>query len=205
MKFKLLIPIFLIFCFLVGCSDSSDITSTFSDDDAKIESSGTPFKEPTTPENNTEPNKEVPMINLYPIVTNPYNTLSKDNLIKFSDGSIARITYDYNRSEAKVITNIHDLSPYNEIKELVKYDEDYFNTSSLLLITQTTNSGSIGVSIEAIAAIDKVLKIKLGYTVPEIGTADMATWLLWVELDKNYDEFLGEIINPATKPGLSAY
>lgn len=205
MKFKLLIPILIIFCFLVGCSDSSDISSASSDDDAKIESSGTPFKEPTTPENNTKPNKEVPMINLYPIVTDPYNTLSKDNLIKFSDGGIARITYDYNRSEAKVITNIQDLSPYNEIKELVKYDEDYFNTSSLLLIAQTTNSGSIGVSVEAIAAIDKVLKIKLGYTVPEIGTADMATWLLWVELDKNYDEFLGEIINPATKPGLSAY
>lgn len=205
MKFKLLISILIIFCFLVGCSDSSDISSASSDDDTKIESSDTPFKEPITSENNTEPNKEVPMINLSPIVTDPYNTLPKDNLIKFLEGGIARITYDYNRSQSKVLSNIQDLSPYNKINGLAKYDEEYFNTSSLLLIIQTTNSGSIGVSVEAIGAIDKVLKIKLEYTVPEIGTADMATWLIWVELDKDYDEFIGEIINPATKPGLSAY
>ena len=204
MKFKLFL-ILIILCFLVGCSDSNDVSYHSSDDDAKTESIVTPFTESDPLENNSEHNKEVPMINLSPIDQDDNNTLSKDNLIEFSEVGITRVNYDYNRSEAKVISNIQDLAYYEGIKELSKYDKEYFNTNSLLLITQTTKSGSIKVSVEDIATIDKTLKIKLGYSVPEISTADMATWLLWVELDKKYDKFLGEIINPATKSGLSAY
>lgn len=107
-----------------------------------------------------------------------------------------RITYTGNESTVRYITAASQL-PDNE--ELDKYDDAYFQDHALVLVTESVNSGSIDVAIDSIRQTDQGNVVVLRRSFPagsQAGTSDMATWLLWAEVDAGME---GEwsVENPA--------
>lgn len=108
-----------------------------------------------------------------------------------------RVTYTGIRSGVRYIT---DPSQLPEHPELEQYDEAYFQSRALLLVTETVNTGSIQVGIESILVENGVATVKLKHDVPSgMHTADMTTWLLWVEVDAGLD-YTWVLANPALEP-----
>lgn len=212
MKKKHLIPLLLLSCIITGCNQKNNNTDSIptSRESTSIEEIIETSRSETLPlqetlESSTTLTTEASMITLSPNDFNTNETFSQDSLLSFQNEDKTKLTYDLNRSEATIIQNVSDLNAYKNIGAFDKYDAAFFENSSLLLITQTTRSGSIGVSVDSISTDGQTLKIKLAYDVPDIGTADMATWLIWVEIDNAYNGYTCEIINPAVKSGLSVY
>lgn len=99
---------------------------------------------------------------------------------------------------ATVITNTDSLALYlNELQSpndngaedlvfesvLETYSAEFFADRSLLLVLLEENSGSIAHEIKSVTG-DNVI---IHRVVPEVGTCDMAAWLLVVELDEILD------------------
>ena len=76
-----------------------------------------------------------------------------------------------------------------EISNLIKkYDEDYFNSHSLVILLLLEPSGSIRHQIESVKIVENVLHVNLVKRVPEIGDSAMAVWSIFIELDKNNEK-----------------
>lgn len=92
-----------------------------------------------------------------------------------------RVDYDGMASSVRYITSA-DRLPDNEA--LAAYDEAYFETRALLIVYETVGSGSY--ILDIVSADDGV--VKLSRELPgDVGTADMATWLLWAEVEQGLD------------------
>ena len=108
-----------------------------------------------------------------------------------------RITYTGSNSGVRYVTDPSQLPDYPELEG---YDEAFFRDHSLLLVTETVTSGSINVEIQSIMVEDGMAVVTLDHKVPTgVGTADMATWLLWVEVDAGLD-LTWVLANPALRP-----
>ena len=108
-----------------------------------------------------------------------------------------RITYTGNRSGVQYIT---DPSQLPDHPELAGYDEAYFREHGLLLVTETVTSGSVYVEIQSIIVENGIATVTLDHKIPSgLGTADMTTWLLWVEVDAGLD-YTWNLANSAVKP-----
>ena len=69
-------------------------------------------------------------------------------------------------------------------------------------MTQSVSSGSVDVSIKAIQKTETGYGVVLSYgdsRKDQVGTNDMATWLLWAETEQGQDG-TWEIVNPALTP-----
>ena len=98
---------------------------------------------------------------------------------------MTRIPYTGTRASVQYITSAGQLP---EQDALSAYDDAYFRDHALLLITETTSSGSVQVGVDAITFSGGVASVRLTHELPgDVGTADMATWLLWVELEPGLD------------------
>jgi len=75
-----------------------------------------------------------------------------------------------------------------------KYDHDFFADNFLVLITVSEISGSNRHALSSIEEDNNVLKIHIDREVPEIGTADMAGWLIIIELTGNYSITEADVI-----------
>lgn len=107
-----------------------------------------------------------------------------------------RITYNGNESSVHYITSVDQLPAYEELKE---YDEDYFQDHALVVVTESVSSGSVDVEIDSIRQTDTGNQVVLYHSAPgddQAGTADMATWLLWAEVDAGI-EGTWTVSNPA--------
>ena len=108
-----------------------------------------------------------------------------------------RLTYTGNRSGVRYVTDPSQLPDYPELEG---YDENYFRDRALLLVTETVSSGTVNVKIQSVVVENGVATVILDHQVPTgLGTADMATWLLWVEVDAGL-ELTWKLENPAMKP-----
>ena len=74
--------------------------------------------------------------------------------------------------------------------DLSAFDAAFFAENRLVIIPRTTTSGSVRFSARIETAADGVKITPVG-TMPEVGTADMADWLVLVSLDKG--EFSGPV------------
>lgn len=113
-----------------------------------------------------------------------------------------RIPYNGNRSSIVYVTSAASLPDYEGLKS---YDDTYFQEHALVLIVETVNSGSIDVDILSVDMDDSTATVTLSHTrSSSVGTADMATWLIWVEVDSGLD-YQWTIANPALKSDAVAY
>lgn len=140
----------------------------------------------------------------------PTSTLSKAQevpmkLIPTHNQNKAKLTYDRNRSEGRILSTLSDLKPYLTLADFSSYTESFFEKKSLLLITQSTKSGSIAVSIDTVIQDKGQLTVTLSYDSPKTLTWDMTTWLIWVEIDKTSDKLPVVITNPSLPSDLVVY
>lgn len=100
----------------------------------------------------------------------------------FQNPGKTRLTYTGNRSYVRYITSFEDLP---EEAAQAGYDPEFFENYALLVVVETVNSGSVQLEIESIHVSDNVASVNLKRTMSgDVGTADMATWMLWVEVEK---------------------
>lgn len=103
-----------------------------------------------------------------------------------------RVEYTGNVSSVRYITSVDQLPDH---EALAAYDAVYFENKALLLIRETVSSGSVKVGI---AAIEGGV-VTLSHELPgDAGTADMATWLLWAEVEAGLD-YEWSVANPAVE------
>lgn len=123
--------------------------------------------------------------------------LTSDGLA-LGDTGCVRVAYDSNISSVRYITSVEQL-PDNEA--LAAYDEAYFAEKALIVVYETVSSGSVKVGIASV----KDGAVTLSHDMPgDVGTADMATWLLWAEVDAGLD-YTWSVANPAVEPNTSTH
>ena len=110
----------------------------------------------------------------------------------------ARIAYTYNVSSVRYVTSADEISGY---PELAAYDEAYFQDHALLVVLETTGSGSVKVGIESVVEGRVALSHEM---TGDVGTSDMATWLLWAEVEKGLTEDW-VVVNSAMKSSAVSY
>lgn len=77
---------------------------------------------------------------------------------------------------------IYIWNSFNEVAD--KYDEAFFEDNTLLLVYVGEGSGSIRHKVLNVTRKGQKLNVEIERIVPEIGTCDMAGWLIAVELNK---------------------
>lgn len=164
---------------LTGCRSAGPVLS-----DAADQSSGGETTAPVT----SDPTEATDDIT----VTKPV-----DAPVTMGQTGKLRIAYTGNRSGVLYITDPSQLPDY---PELAGYDEAYFQEHGLLLVTETVTSGSTNVAIQSIVVENGVAIVTLDHKLPTgVGTTDMASWLLWVEVDAGLD-LTWVLSNPALRP-----
>lgn len=153
---------------------------------------------------NTEENSKAEQESVAAIV--PSARDSGDGLKEYvpeieSTGKI-RISYTGNRSTVRYITSASQLPDYEVLEA---FNEEYFQTGALILVVETVSNGSVDVAISRITVDGNRASVTLSHEMrADAGTADMATWLLWAEVDRGMDcQWVLE--NPALKSDSAAY
>ena len=75
-----------------------------------------------------------------------------------------------------------------------KYNDNFFTDNFLVLITVSETSGSNRHALSSISEDNDVLKINIDREVPEVGTMDMAGWLIIIELSNNFSITKADVI-----------
>lgn len=115
----------------------------------------------------------------------------------FENVGTQRIGYSGIVSSVVYVTSPAQL-PQNEA--FSKYDEAFFREHALVLVTDTVGSGSVRVGIERILISGNTAHVKVSREMPgDVGTADMATWLIWAEVDAGLT-CQWSVLNPAYRP-----
>lgn len=123
----------------------------------------------------TEPQVELPI----PGVTFPIG--GEENGLTLGRTDRVRIGYNGNARSVRYITAADQLPDH---EAFAGYDEAYFENKALVLVTETVGSGSVELDIASI--VDGV--VTLSYDLHgDAGTADMATWLVWAEVEAGLD------------------
>lgn len=177
---KLLIPACVLGCLLAGCG---------------IFQEGAPTAPPTTL-NPAETREEPDFGDV--VIGSDSETVSGEPVSQDSQGKI-KLTYRGNESSVKYITSADQLPDYGVLET---YDDTYFQTHALILVTESVPSGSIEVSIEAIEKTQEGYGVTLSHDGPQqgqAGTHDMVTWLLWAEVAQGM-EGTWTVANPALTP-----
>lgn len=141
---------------------------------------------------------QAPAAENQPLETITFPTLPEDGLtpgpviggqegeqLPFENPGKARLKYEGNRSYVRYVTSPEELPPECSWEG---YDEAWFETKALLIVVETLNSGSIEVELEAILVDGDTASVHIKRTLNgDVGTADMATWILWAEVEKDLD------------------
>jgi hypothetical protein len=117
--------------------------------------------------------------------------------LPFENASKVRLNYEGNRSYVRYVTSVQDLPKEGS---WTGYDESYFETKALLIVVETLNSGSVQVDMESILVNGNTAGISIKRTMSgDVGTADMATWMLWAEVEKGL-EYEWTLVNASQLP-----
>ncbi len=92
----------------------------------------------------------------------------------FKDGAQSPMTH--------IATKSYELCMYGEAVAH-KYDDDFFDRHSLLIVRLTEGSGSIRHRVDKVDYSLGVLYVNIARLVPEIGTCDMAQWDILITID----------------------
>lgn len=68
---------------------------------------------------------------------------------------------------------------------ITKYDDEFFKNNSLIIIELTEFSGSNSHKINSIGLNDGTFEIHMDYIRPSIGTTDIASWQIIIEVEKS--------------------
>lgn len=79
--------------------------------------------------------------------------------------------------------NATDLQAIDTIDYGTKYDEEFFKTKALIVIELRETSGSVRNQVTKVVKNGDDITVGIKKIVPEIGTADMAEWAIFVEID----------------------
>lgn len=99
-----------------------------------------------------------------------------------------RITYQQGvPNSVTCVSSVEQLNAYGLYgsEKLADYDEDFFQDSALVLVKYTVNSGSTQLSLGSATQVSNMVSVHIDAQPSGIGTSDMATWLLWAEVDKS--------------------
>lgn len=111
-----------------------------------------------------------------------------------------RLPYTRRRSDARCVTS---LSRLPDVPELNSYDPEFFAGHALLLVTDTTVSGSLPPILHTADITDGHGTVRLQRPLParnQCVTQDMATWLLWAEVPVSWADLSWAVANPALPP-----
>ena len=155
-----------VFCLLIsGCQTSLSDASTDPTPETTV-----PARETTTP-------------------TDPVLTMK---LVRFSNPDILRLPYNANAGGVQYVTSADKLPAYDALE---KYDDAYFESKGLLLISVNTATSTVKLSITSISVADNQAAVLLNYAVSgDAVTSDMTTWLLWAEVDAGLDALQWSIV-----------
>lgn len=123
----------------------------------------------------------VPTLPMNPVIggTEPGDSLA------FANPGKVRIQYTGPRSSVQYITSAEQLP---DEEWFADYGEEFFRNRALLIIVETVNSGSVQLEVESIRVNGGTASVSVKRTMSgDVGTSDMATWMLWVELDQGLD------------------
>lgn len=110
-----------------------------------------------------------------------------------------RIEYKQNVSSVRYITRVEDLPDYEALDGY--RNAEYFEKKALLVVLDTVTSGSVKVSIGTVGAGTVTLGREMD---GDVGTSDMAAWLLWAEVEQGLD-YRWSVTNPGVRSNLSTY
>lgn len=160
--------------------------------------SSAPVAEPTEPA--TEPQETLEATETDPPeVTLHIEEKETEAVMETSATGAQRIEYKQNASSVRYITRVADLPAYEALDGY--RSEEYFETRALLVVIDTVTSGSVKVAIDSVGNGTVTLSKEMS---GDAGTADMATWLLWAEVDQGLTENW-TISNPGVQNNLSKY
>lgn len=111
-----------------------------------------------------------------------------------------RLPYTRRRSDARCVTS---LSRLPDVPELKSYDPEFFAGHALLLVTDTTASGSLPPILHTADITDGHGTVRLQRPLParnQCVTQDMATWLLWAKVPVSWADLSWAVANPALPP-----
>lgn len=83
------------------------------------------------------------------------------------------------------------------------YGPDFFTDHALLLVSDTTASGSLRPTLHTADITDGHGTVRLQHPLParnQCITQDMATWLLWAEVPVSWADLSWAVANPALPP-----
>lgn len=85
------------------------------------------------------------------------------------------------------VSSVDQLNTYGlyDSDKLAAYDDSFFENKGLVLVKYTVNSGSTQVSLGSADRVNNMVSVHVDAQPAGIGTSDMATWLLWAEVDKS--------------------
>ena len=122
--------------------------------------------------------------------------------LAFANPGKIRILYQGNLSYVKYITSVEQL-PDTEV--LADYDAAFFETKALLIVVETVSSGSVQLELDAIRVSDGNASVCVKRTMSgDAGTTDMATWMLWAEVDRGL-EYTWTLANSTNLPAGEKY
>lgn len=135
----------------------------------------------------------------------PYYNSSKEYPII----TIVKSQKDLKEHEAKVKgLTVSKLSYVNGNKEnnevdLNKYNDEFFNNKSLIVITLDESSGSVRHNVKSVVKEGNNINIAIERKAPEFGTADMAEWNIYIELNAE-DVDKNDVVNIGFNAGLNS-
>jgi len=176
---------------MIACSASGNPeTETTAETITRIES--TTEAEPMT---ETETETEIPAATTAsPVTAHPTNTIPPGQTpfsLGFQVNTSARAQAE---DGAVVIASKQALdqfaAQYGDVNNrlsprLAPYNDAWFSTRSLIMITRTEGSGSIRHTTERLIAKDGWAMVFISRSVPDIGTADMAYWVIALEVQNS--------------------
>jgi len=193
---KRIICILLAMLWLTGCS-----TGHSADTSAPAEVTQ-PRTEPSDPAVSETQEQTLAWTEMTVPETIPFATVdigtARGEPLDFANPGCQRVDYQGNRSFVRYVTCVEDLPGEDGLQG---FDAAFFETHALVIVYETVTSGSVRLELEKITADGDVASVFIRRTMSgDVGTNDMATWLLWAEVEKNL-AYSWEIANSSGLPG----
>jgi hypothetical protein len=176
---KMICAILVLMLVLTGCQGAVTETAAPVETTPPAPGTDTPATEGTQPE------VTFPTLPEGGFSSGPVMGGQEGELLPFANAGKVRLNYEGNRSYVRYVTSVDQLPPESAWEG---YDEAYFQTKALLIVVETLNSGSVQVELDSIRLDGNTASVVIERTMSgDVGTTDMATWMLWAEVDKGLE------------------
>jgi len=120
----------------------------------------------------------------YPIITICKSKKDlKEHEAKVKGLTVSKLCYVSENNDVSLSKyNDVSLSNYNDVS-LSNYNDEFFTKKALIVITLDESSGSVRHNVKKVVKDSNEITIAIERKVPELGTADMAEWNIYIELN----------------------